>query len=80
MAGIDQPVEPRVEMVDPHTAQRWIELDPNRVEARQVIAAIYVRQDKIQEAYEVIRDRLPLPGVMGRICFHPWMPSLYPVP
>ncbi len=32
-------------------AQRWIELDPNRVEARQVIAAIYVRQDKIQEAF-----------------------------
>ncbi len=32
-------------------ARRWIELDPNRVEARQVIAAIYVRQDKIQEAF-----------------------------
>jgi len=32
-------------------AQRWIELDPNRIEARQVIAAIYVRQDKIQEAF-----------------------------
>jgi tetratricopeptide (TPR) repeat protein len=35
-------------------AQRWIELDPNRVEARQVIAAIYVRQDKIQEAFNYI--------------------------
>jgi tetratricopeptide (TPR) repeat protein len=32
-------------------AQRWIELDPKRVEARQVIATIYVRQDKIQEAF-----------------------------
>ena len=32
-------------------AQRWIELDPNRIEARQVIAAIYVRQDKIKEAF-----------------------------
>ena len=32
-------------------AQRWIELDPNRVESHQVIAAIYVRQDKIQEAF-----------------------------
>ncbi len=32
-------------------ARRWIELDPTRVEARQVIAAIYVRQDKIQEAF-----------------------------
>ena len=37
-------------------AQRWIELDPNRVEARQVIAAIYIRQDKIQEAFIYIDD------------------------
>ena len=36
------------------SAQRWIELDPDRVEARQVIAAIYVRQDKIQEAFDYI--------------------------
>ncbi len=35
-------------------AQRWIELDPERVEARQFIAAIYVRQDKIQEAFSYI--------------------------
>ena len=35
-------------------AQRWIELDPKRVEARQVIAAIYVRQDKIQEAFNYL--------------------------
>lgn len=31
-------------------AQRWIELEPKRVEARQVIAAIYVRQNKVEEA------------------------------
>ena len=37
-------------------AQRWIELDPNRVEARQVIAAIYIRQDKIQEAFIYVDD------------------------
>jgi len=35
-------------------AQRWIELDPSRVEARQVIAAIYVRQDKVEEAFSFI--------------------------
>lgn len=35
-------------------AQRWIDLDPNRIEARQVIAAIYIRQDKIEEAFTYI--------------------------
>lgn len=35
-------------------AQRWIELDPKRVEARQVIAAIYIRQDKIPEAFNYV--------------------------
>lgn len=35
-------------------AQRWIELDPKRVESRQVIAAIYIRQDNIAEAFNYI--------------------------
>ncbi len=35
-------------------AQRWIELDPKRVEARQVIAAIYIRQDKVPEAFNYV--------------------------
>ena len=35
-------------------ARRWIELDPERIEARQVIAAIYIRQDKIDEAFAYI--------------------------
>lgn len=35
-------------------AQRWVELDPERVEARQVIAAIYIRQDNIPEAFNYI--------------------------
>lgn len=59
-------------------AQRWIELDPNRVEARQVIAAIYVRQDKIQEAFAYLDDLIrsselddaalfpPLLGILAR--------------
>jgi len=59
-------------------AQRWIELDPNRVEARQVIAAIYVRQDKVQEAFAYLDELFrtsklddaelfpPLLGVLAR--------------
>ncbi|MBT8438072.1 MAG: tetratricopeptide repeat protein [Gammaproteobacteria bacterium] len=37
-------------------AQRWIELDPKRVESRQVIAAIYIRQDNIAEAFNYINS------------------------
>jgi len=60
------------------SAQRWIELDPDRVEARQVIAAIYVRQDKIQEAFDYIDGMIrttdlddadlfpPLLGILAR--------------
>lgn len=59
-------------------AQRWIELDPNRVEARQVIAAIYIRQGRIQEAFTYIDDLIqtsaledaelfpPLLGILAR--------------
>lgn len=35
-------------------AQRWVELEPDRIEARQVIAAIYIRQDKADEAFGYI--------------------------
>ncbi len=41
-------------------AQRWVTLDPNRIEAKQVIAAIYIRQNNGSEAYAyldgLIRD------------------------
>ena len=59
-------------------AHRWIELDPSRVEARQVIAAIYIRQDKIPEAFTYIDDLIqtsdledaqlfpPLLGILAR--------------
>ncbi len=59
-------------------AQRWIELDPIRVEARQVIAAIYIRQSKVDEAFIYLNDLIatsdlgdeklfpPLLGVMAR--------------
>jgi tetratricopeptide (TPR) repeat protein len=32
-------------------AERWIELDPDKVEAKQVIAAIYIRQNQVDEAH-----------------------------
>ena len=35
-------------------AQRWIELDPERTEAQQVIAAIYIRQDRVDDAFGYI--------------------------
>jgi tetratricopeptide (TPR) repeat protein len=59
-------------------AQRWIELDPERVEAHQVIAAIYIRQDKVDEAFSYIDDLIensdlddaqlfpPLLGILAR--------------
>jgi tetratricopeptide (TPR) repeat protein len=59
-------------------AQRWVELDPERIEARQVIAAIYIRQDNVDEAFNYIDSLIetsdledaqlfpPLLGVLAR--------------
>jgi len=59
-------------------AQRWVELDPQRIEARQVIAAIYVRQNKPEEAFNYLADLIrnttledaevypPLLGILAR--------------
>ncbi len=52
-------------------AQRWIELDPDRVEARQVIAAIYVRQDKVREAFTYINDLIGTSGLDDSQLFPP---------
>jgi tetratricopeptide (TPR) repeat protein len=35
-------------------ARRWIELAPDRTEARQIIAAIYIRQDNPDEAFQYL--------------------------
>ncbi len=35
-------------------AQRWIELAPDRIEARQIIVAIYIRQNKVEQAYQYL--------------------------
>lgn len=35
-------------------AQRWLELDPGQTEAKQVIAAIYIRQDRVDDAFSYL--------------------------
>ncbi len=35
-------------------AERWIELEPDRIEAKQVIASVYIRQNRVEEAYSYI--------------------------
>jgi tetratricopeptide (TPR) repeat protein len=54
-------------------AQRWIKLDPGRVEARQVIAAIYIRQDKIQEAFTYIDGLIQTSDLEDAQLFPPLM-------
>ena len=39
-------------------ARRWIELEPDRAEARQIIAAIYIRQEKAEEAFHTLTELL----------------------
>jgi len=35
-------------------ARRWVELAPERIEARQIIAAIFIRQEKADEAFQFL--------------------------
>jgi NADPH-dependent glutamate synthase beta subunit-like oxidoreductase len=42
---------------------------PANVDARG--QSYYLAEDKIAEAYELVRDRNLMPGVLGRICHHP---------
>lgn len=35
-------------------AQRWIELEPNQLEAQQIIAAIYIRLEDTEQAYQYL--------------------------
>ena len=36
-------------------AERWIELEPDRSEALQILAAIYIRQDNVELAYKYLK-------------------------
>ncbi|HEY5540909.1 MAG TPA: FAD-dependent oxidoreductase [Coriobacteriia bacterium] len=42
---------------------------PANVDARG--QSYFLAEDKVAEAYELVRDRNILPGVLGRICHHP---------
>jgi len=42
---------------------------PANVDARG--QAYYLAEDKVAEAYELVRERNTMPGVLGRICHHP---------
>jgi heterodisulfide reductase subunit A-like polyferredoxin len=42
---------------------------PSGVNAQGYVALI--SQRKFKEAYELVRERLPFPGVCGRVCHHP---------
>jgi heterodisulfide reductase subunit A-like polyferredoxin len=42
---------------------------PSGVNAQGYVALI--AQKKYKEAYELVRERLPFPGVCGRVCHHP---------
>ncbi len=42
---------------------------PSGVNAQGYVALI--SQKKYKEAYELVRERLPFPGVCGRVCHHP---------
>jgi tetratricopeptide (TPR) repeat protein len=37
-------------------AERWLELEPDRSEAQQIIAAVYIRQNQVEEAYQYIES------------------------
>jgi tetratricopeptide (TPR) repeat protein len=52
-------------------AQRWIILEPGRVEARQVIAAIYIRQDKVEEAFDFIGSLIETSELEDALLFPP---------
>ena len=42
---------------------------PANVDARG--QSFFLADDKAAEAYELVRDRNVMPGVLGRICHHP---------
>jgi tetratricopeptide (TPR) repeat protein len=52
-------------------AQRWIELDPERIEARQVIAAIYIRQDNVDEAFNYLDSLIETSNLDDQQLFMP---------
>ena len=54
-------------------AQRWVELEPERIEARQVIAAVYIRQNKADEAFGYIDGLIEVSELDDAQIFPPLM-------
>ncbi len=50
-------------------AQRWIELEPDQLEALQIIATIYIRQHNIDEAFEYLDDLIEISDIEDRDLF-----------
>ena len=50
-------------------AKRWIELDPDRIEAHQIIVAIYIRQNKINDAYEYLDEIIATSEISDELLF-----------
>ena len=53
-------------------AHRWLELDPGRNEAQQIIAAIYIRRDQVDEAFNyldaiIVGNTLPERDLYGSL-------------
>lgn len=71
IAHFGQDLEAAVE-----AAQRWIELEPERIEARQVIAAIYVQQGKPDEAFDYLEDLIDNSGLEDEELFPPLLGML----
>jgi len=57
-------------------AQRWVELEPDRIEARQVIAAIYIRQENAGEALGYITELIETSQVDDAELFPPLLAVL----
>ncbi|MGQ9551824.1 MAG: FAD-dependent oxidoreductase [Candidatus Bathycorpusculaceae bacterium] len=60
---------PNVFTIDKKGTPRCRATCPAGLNAQGYIALI--AQGKFREAYELIRQQIPFPGILGRICFHP---------
>ena len=50
-------------------AERWVELDPERTEAQQVIAAIYIRQNRADDAFSYLDSVIQKTEISDRKLF-----------
>ena len=60
---------PNIFTIDKKDRAPCVHACPANVNAQGYIALI--RQGKFQEAYDLVKEELPFPGILGRICPHP---------